>query len=264
MTDLPALLAEAQHHFSRYRAPYPLAICTCPSCMPPDEQRAFLATPPMQLSAAQLQSYIPSVPLEHQEEKYLNELKRFLPRILHGLCAFEDIAPLTETTLHHLNLDRADIWTAEETACLQRFARAYIAARSRGDAPLPSAEKSANQHNGDSLANYLLMFHWARLPDLGALTDEWTAHARHLPALRDYLDLLAHTDWTTRRIDWHKALYLPEHCPARENLTTHLQNWLDTPATRRAFHESLEHALLNGLAEADERSAWESWYDWLE
>lgn len=264
MNTLPALLAEAERLFADYRAAFPLAICQCGSCMPPEEQRAFLNTPPAKLSAAQLYGYNGSVPLDGEEEKYIGEIKRFLPRILRTLCAFEEISPLSETALHHLNLQRRDCWTDEELDYLQRFARAFIAARCTGEAPLPSGEDRLHLHNADSIGNYLLMFHWAGLPDLHALTDEWAAHARELPALRDFIELLAHTDWTTGQIDWHKAFYLPEHCPARDTFITTLQTWLDAPATRRTFRDSLEHAILNDLGDAQDRALWESWYDWLE
>lgn len=264
MPTLPALLSEAQNLFAPYRAAYPLAICTCASCMPLDEQRRFLATPLDALTPAQLQSYLTSVPLDGQDEKYIRELKHFLPRILTGLCAFEDLSPLSETTLHHLALDRPDLWHTAERNYLHRFACAFIAARCRGDAPLPSAASGEWRISGDSIANNLLMFHWARLPDLAALTDIWTAHAAHLPALRDYIDLLQHMDWTHGDIDWRQALYLPEHCPERATLIRHLRDWFHAPATRRAFRAALEHALLHDLAPADEQPLWESWYDWLD
>lgn len=261
---LPALLAEAECLFADYRATFPLAICQCPVCMDEKEQRVFLSTPRENLTAAQLQSYSASVPLDAQDEKYIHEIKSFLPRILYGLCAGEELATLTETTLAHLQLQRRDCWTPLELDFLHRFACAFIAARARGEAFLPSAENPFYTTNMDSIPNYLLMFHWAGLPGLHALTDEWTAHARELPALRDFIELLAHTDWTTGQIDWHKAFYLPEHCPARDTFITTLQTWLDAPATRSAFRDSLKHAILNDLGDAEDRALWESWYDWWE
>ena len=42
-----------------------------------------------------------------------------------------------------------------------------------------------------------------------------------------------------------------------------MQQWIAEPTTRQAFHAGLEHALLHGLAAAEDIPAWENWCDWL-
>lgn len=252
--DHDTLVSDLYICFSGYHATYPLTLCQCASCMPPDEQRDFLAIPLRQLPAPYLYAYLSSVPGD-DESAYLSENKHFLPRICELLWQGAELSSLTETTLGKLNLHNSACWLAHERAILERYAHAFIN-HIFGDSPFPNGLT-------DHVANYLLMFHWAGLDLTRELADIWRAHAHTLAALRDFMALLEYTDWETNSIRWEKALYLPEHCPAREKFVAHMQAWFAAPHTRAAFYRSLEEALLQGLENEEETMAWESWYDWL-
>lgn len=249
----PALIAALYRCFADYRAAYPLTLCQCASCMPPEEQRAFLAIPLRELPAPYLSAYLSSVPGD-EESAYLSESKHFLPRICELLLEGAELSSLTETTLGKLNL-QSSIWTADERSLLARFSRTFMTHIYR-DNPFPHGLR-------DHSANYLLMFHWAGLDLTRELADIWTAHAHPPAALRDFMNLLEDMDWESGSIRWEKALYLPEHCPAREDFVAHMQAWFAAPHTRAAFYRALEAALLQGLENEAETMTWESWYDWL-
>ncbi|MDO5090464.1 MAG: hypothetical protein Q4D61_02860 [Cardiobacteriaceae bacterium] len=247
------LLRELYTQFAPYRVTYPLNLCQCPSCMTPDEQRAFLAIPLRELPASWLHTYLESVP-SGDETAYLHESKHFLPRICELLLQGAELAHLTETTLGKLNLQHP-AWLPHERALLETYARTFMSHIYSGN-PFPHGSR-------DHTANYLLMFHWAGLNRTAELTHIWTAHAHTLAALRDYIALLEDLDWETGEICWKKTLYLPEHCPNRDTFTAQLQHWINHPDTRTAFHNRLEQALLQGLEDEDETAIWENWYDWL-
>lgn len=250
-----ALITELYHCFAGYRTTYPLTLCQCSSCMPPDEQRAFLAIPLRELPASYLHAYLASVPGDN-EPAYLNESKHFLPRICELLLQGAELSNLTETTLGKLNLHNRACWPAHERALLERYARTLIT-HLYTDNPFPHGLR-------DHSANYLLMFHWAGLDLTRELADIWTAHAHTPAALRDFMDLLEDIDWQSGDIRWEKALYLPEHCPRPDSFVAHMRTWFALPDTRSAFRNSLEQALLQGMESEEETAIWESWYDWLQ
>lgn len=261
--NLSELLREAETLFNIYQVSYPLAICQCNCCMPLEAQREFLRIPVTTLNVDWIRCYLSSVPISDQAI-YIREIKYFLPRILYGLCAFEDISSLTETTLSKLYLHRHDCWHKAELLFMQRFAAAFIHARCLGEAPFPSKEHTLNICSEDTISNYILMFHWAGLNNTTQLCDLWSKHAHHINALRHFVALWQTVKWQDNEINWYKTLYLPEFFEERTTFVYQINEWFTSQITCKIFKNSLEIALLDGKEDSDETDLWESCYDWLD
>ncbi len=222
--QLEDLVEEAYGLFQKYKVNSPLDVCThC--CVTDDEENRLASLVVRRIPQDLLTIYNDSAKPTQSDQKYLNEVKHFLPRYMELIAQFKYPSFTPELALSRLALFSNSDWTERELDLIQKFAEAFFQ-RCLHTYPVPDA----------SLVNILIMFDKVDL-DVDPMLGSWE-EAHSAESAMHFCDLINH------EIDFGKERKLVNSF-AEDGLNMKIRNWLCKEGVTASFAKTIEGIILN-------------------